>query len=103
LEWDELALRRLYSIKAKAFSMVPEKFKKLAKSKMPEVEVQVLQQAELLAKKSGREKVVEEDLIEALKWVVPFDKRSYLIKVLSMANVDVSKYFDKYDLYDFNK
>ncbi|MDO8885487.1 hypothetical protein [Candidatus Oleimmundimicrobium sp.] len=103
MEWDTLALKRLHSIKAKALSIVPEKLKKTAKSKMSETETQVREQAELLAGKAGKEKVVEEDLIEALKWMVPFDKRPYLIKILLMANVDVSKYFDKYDLYDLDK
>ncbi len=98
MEWDILASTKLHLIKAKVFSIVPEKFKKLAESKMPKAEIKIREQAELLAKKSGREKVIEEDLIEALKWLVPLDKRAHLIKILLMANVDVSKYFDEYDL-----
>mgnify|MGYP001040113433 CR=1 FL=1 len=103
MEWDAVALRKLHLIKARALGMVPKKFEKLAKSKIPEVEIQIREKAESFAKKSGRERVIEEDLIEALKWLVPLDKRTYLIKVLLMASVDVSKYFDKYDLYDLNK
>lgn len=100
MDWESSALQSFRAISRNSLALVPPKFKEMAKSRLSEFEKKVKDEAESFARKANRERVKEEDLIEALKWLVPFDKRPYLIKVLKESYIDLSKYFDAYDLRD---
>lgn len=100
MDWESSTLQSFKAISRNSLALILPKFEEMAKSRLPEFEAKVKMEAESFAKKLGREIVKEGDLIEALKWLVPFDKRPYLIEVLKSSGIDVSKYFDAYDLKD---
>lgn len=59
----------------------------------------LVEAAEERAKERGSEVVEEADLIEGIKKQTPLNKRKQVIKFLKESEIDVTKYFKKYDLY----